>query len=362
MIKFIDFNREYYSLKSEINQAINRALGRGRFVLGPQVENFEKSFARYIGSKYCVAMNSGTDALYLSLLSVGIGAGDEVVVPVNTAVPTAMAILMSGAKPIFVDCDDSFLIDIDKIPQAITKKTKAIIPVHLYGRACNLAQLNILAKKHNLILIEDCAQANGSDWQGKKVGAWGDFGCFSFYPTKNLGAYGDGGAVITNNEKAYKKLAALRFYGQTSRDSATLFGVNSRLDEIQAAILSVKLSYLDEWNKRRHEVAGWYQEFIGNPAVILPQIDKTRNNVFHLFVIRTKHRNKLRKILKLKGVETLVHYAKPLNKQAVFKESAIGLFPKAEKFSKEILSLPMYSFLKKQEVKIIAEIINQAKL
>ena len=254
-IPFNNFAREYASLKSEIDGALQRVMQRGHFILGPEVQQFEKDFAAYNGVRYAVAVNSGTDALYLSLLAAGIGTGDEVIVPVNTALPTAMAVAMSGARPIFVDCDESFLIDIDAIPAAITKKTKAIIPVHFYGQACDLDRLRELADRHGLILIEDCAQAAGAQWRGKKVGSVGDLSAFSFYPTKTLGAYGDGGMILTNNEEHFKKLQALRFYGEADRVHSTMFGVNSRLDELQAAILNVKLKHLDRMNERRREIA-----------------------------------------------------------------------------------------------------------
>ncbi|MEK7566766.1 MAG: DegT/DnrJ/EryC1/StrS family aminotransferase [Patescibacteria group bacterium] len=362
MIPFVDFRREYRAIRKEIDEAIKRVLNRGRFILGPEVENFEKNFARYCGVKYCVGVNSGTDALYLSLLAAGIGGGDEVIVPVNTALPTAMAVAMSGARPVFVDCDSSSLIDIAKIPNSITKKTKAIIPVHLYGMACDMTRLCKISKDYRLVLIEDCAQATGARWRGKRVGAWGDFGCFSFYPTKNLGAYGDGGMIATGNKDFYKKLLAARFYGQRDRATCSTLGVNSRLDELQAAILNAKLKYLDKWNKKRTEIADLYRRLIKNPATILPLAQSAHKHVYHLFVIRTKRRGALIKILAERGIQTMIHYPNLLHRQPFFKESKSRSFPNAQIFNREILSLPLYPFLKKSEVENIARIINHTKL
>jgi len=359
MIKFIDFIREYNSIKSDINKAINLVLKSGQYILGEKVREFEKNFASYCKTKYCVGVNSGTDALYLSLLSAGIGKGDEVIVPVNTAMPTAIAVLMSGATPVFVDCDEDFLIDIKQIPAVITKKTKAIIPVHLYGKACDMSVLMKLAKKFNLFIIEDCAQANGASWRNKKIGSWGDFGCFSFYPVKNLGAYGDGGAITTNNKNYYQKLLRLRFYGQEKHMESAEFGVNSRLDEMQAAILNVKLAHLNDWNNRRQEIAKLYRKLITNPNVILPLPTNKNNHVYHLFVIRVKQRDKLMKFLKQNNITTLIHYPVPLHKQPTFKKNAHGLFPRAEMYANELISLPMYPFLKDSEVNRIATVINK---
>lgn len=356
MTHFVDFRREYKAIKKETDSAVRGVFENGRFILGPEVEKFEKDFALYLGVKYCVGVASGTDALYLSMLASGIGRGDEVIVPVNTASPTAIAVKMTGAKPVFCDCDENFLIDIDKISALINKKTKALIPVHFYGRACDMDKLRALAKKRGLILIDDCAQAAGAEWRGKKVGARSDFGCFSFYPTKNLGAYGDGGAVATNDENYYKKLKALRFYGMYDKVVSSVFGVNSRLDELQAAILNVKLKYLDKWNKKRVELANFYRKTVKNKNIILPASARKNEHVYHLFVIRAKNREKTIEALKKNGIPTMIHYPFLLNKHPSLKQS--GKFPNAEKYNKEIISLPMYPFLKKEEIKKIAKVLN----
>lgn len=358
MVSFVDFTREYKEIKKEIDAAIKRVLRRGFFILGPEVESFENNFAKYCGAKYCIGVNSCTDALYLSLLCADIGRGDEVIVPVNTAVPTAMAVAMSGAKPVFVDCDENFLLDISQIPKLLTKKTKAIIPVHLYGQSCDMKRLKKIANAHKLFLIEDCAQAAGAEWDSKKVGTWGDFGCFSFYPTKNLGAYGDGGAIITNNEDRYKKLLAHRFYGQADRIYASGFGINSRLDEIQAAILNVKLRHLDAWNRARQKTADLYRRLIINPKITLPMAKDGGSHVYHLFVIRALERDLLKKALDSKGIKTAIHYPTPLHRHSFFKSGNKSFFH-AERCAKEILSLPMYPFLKNSEIKEIAEVLNK---
>lgn len=360
-MQFVDFTREYKFLKKDIDGAIQKVLQRGRFILGPEVENFEKKFARYVGVKYCVGVNSGTDALYLSLLCAGIGEGDEVIIPVNTALPTAMAVIMSGARPVFIDCDELFLLDIKSIPRLINKKTKAIIAVHLYGQACDMDALKEISRRFNLILIEDCAQAGGVGWRGKKVGSFGDSGCFSFYPTKNLGTYGDGGAITTNNKIYYEKLLAMRFYGQADRVKCSTFGVNSRLDEIQAAILSAKLKYLDIWNKKRQEIAMFYRKLITNQDIILPSQKSKQEHIYHLFVVRIKNREAVIKILKDNGIQTLIHYPMILSRHPFLKKYAIGSFPRAKAYESEILSLPMYPFLKKQEIKKIADVLNRIK-
>lgn len=362
MIKFSGLTREYNKMSSEIDRAIKTVLRRGCFVLGAEVKNFEKKFAQYNKAKYCVGVNSGTDAIYLSLLAAGIKKGDEVIIPVNTALPTAMAVVMSGAHPVFVDCDSSFLIDVEKIPNYITPKTKAIIPVHLYGMACDMTKIVKIAKDHGLVVIEDCAQSTGAEWLGRKVGTWGNLGCFSFYPTKNLGTYGDGGAIITNNPKYFKKLNALRCYGQNKDKISIMQGINSRLDELQAAILNTKLKNLDKWNKKRVEIANLYRRWIKNPNVVLPLMKNANQHVYHLFVIRTKKRDVLIRNLAGHGIQTLIHYPVLLHRQPFFKENLLKQFPNAQALNREILSLPLYPFLKNSEIKKIAQIINQSKI
>lgn len=358
MIPFVDFTREYRDLKKEIDEAIRRVLKRGWFILGPELEHFEKSFAEYCHVPYCVGVNSGTDALYLSLLCAGIGRGDEVIVPVNTALPTAMAVSMTGARPVFVDCNELFLIDSKQVVRRINKKTKAIIAVHLYGQACDMDALLRISRRFRLTLIEDCAQAAGAEWKGKKVGSFGDFGCFSFYPTKNIGAYGDGGAIVTKSKKYYPKLLAERFYGQKDRLVCSMPGMNSRLDEIQAAILNVKLKYLDTWNRARQRIALQYRELIVNPEIALPSSGGLWKHVYHLFVVRAKKRDAIIKILRKHGVQTLIHYSTPLHRHPFYAKQEKNRFPMAERVTSEIFSLPMYPYLQEREIKKIATILN----
>lgn len=355
-IPFNAFAREYAHLKDEIDGALRRVMERGYFILGPEVQAFEKDFAAYNGVRYGVGLNSGTDALYLSLMAAGIGHGDEVIVPVNTALPTAMAVALCGAQPVFVDCEESFLIDIDAIPAAITKKTKAIIPVHLYGRSCDLDRLRALSDQHGLVLIEDCAQAAGAEWNGKKVGSVGDMAAFSFYPTKTLGAYGDGGMLLTNNEAYLKKVQALRFYGESDRVHSTMLGVNSRLDEMQAAILNVKLAHLDHANERRRHIAGHYGTLLADAACTLPIGPETSGeHVYHLFVVKSASRDDLRAQLAERGIETLIHYPVLMHRQPFFETDSS--FPRAEAYATQIVSLPLHPYLTDDEIGYIADAI-----
>ncbi len=357
-IPFVDFTREYYAIQKEIDSAIQRVLSRGYFILGPEVEQFEQSFARYIGTRFAVGVASGTDALYLSLLALGVGNGDEVLLPTHTAVPTAMAVVMSGATPVFVDSDESFLMDTEKLHSLVTSKTKAIIPVHFYGLASDMGKLRAFVDKHKLLIIEDCAQATGAEWNGKKVGSFGDAGCFSFYPTKNLGTYGDGGMVVTDNEELYQKLRALRYYGELDKVTCEGFGINSRLDELHAALLSAKLPHLDVWNAKRQEIAGWYRQYVTNPLIVLPDAFPAGRHVYHLFVARAKNRDALREKLKQAGVATMLHYPHLVHEQPFFKQFVSRRLPKAEALSQEIFSLPMHPFLTEDEVASIGKVLS----
>jgi len=357
-VPFNNFKREYELLKSEIDDAVRGVMERGYFILGPEVEKFEKAFAAYDRAEVGIGVNSGTDALYLSMLAAGIGEGDEVIIPVNTALATAMAVEMSGAKPIFVDCDDSFLIDIDAAEAAVTPKTRAIIPVHLYGQSCDMDRVMAFAHKYKLLVVEDCAQAAGAEWKGRKVGNFGDLAAFSFYPTKTLGAYGDGGMILTNNLDYFKEITALRFYGTDDRGGrARRFGVNSRLDEMQAAILNVKLKYLDERNERRRAIAQRYGELLKDADCTLPLITDIPGHVYHLFVIRTKKRDELRAKLQEDGIDTLIHYPYLLHQHPFFNEWVGRSFPRAEVANKEILSLPLNPLLTDEEVEHVATAI-----
>lgn len=357
MIKFNNFNTEYNFIKSEIDTSIARVISSGWYILGIELSNFEKLFSKYLGANYCVGVGSGTDALTISLMSLNIGKGDEVITTSLTAYPTITGILNSGAKPVLVDVYKSnALMDVEKIEAKINKKTKAIMPVHLYGQSCDMNMITKIAKKHNLAVVEDCAQATGALYKGKKVGTIGDCGAFSFYPTKNLGAYGDGGAIVTNSEKIYLKAKLYRNYGQEDKYNHTLNGLNSRLDEIQAAVLATKLKFLDNWNRKRREIAKKYSTEL--KTVDFLKNDSDSLHVHHLYVIKSNNRDKLINHLTKNGVETLIHYPLPINKQKAFFKMENETYENADKITKQILSLPINPWLKDDEINSIIEIIN----
>ena len=357
MIKFNNFNTEYNFIKSEIDTSIARVISSGWYILGIELSNFEKLFSKYLSSNYCVGVGSGTDALAISLMCLNIGKGDEVITTSLTAYPTITGILNSGAKPVLVDVYKSnALMDVEKIEAKINKKTKAIMPVHLYGQSCDMNMITKIAKKHNLAVVEDCAQATGALYKGKKVGTIGDCGAFSFYPTKNLGAYGDGGAIVTNSEKIYLKAKLYRNYGQEDKYNHTLNGLNSRLDEIQAAVLATKLKFLDNWNRKRREIAKKYSTEL--KTVDFLKNDSDSLHVHHLYVVKSNNRDKLVNHLTKNGVETLIHYPLPINKQKAFFKMENETYENADKITKQILSLPINPWLKDDEINSIIEIIN----
>lgn len=358
-IPFLDLKAQYKNIKPEIDSAIKKVIDSQSFVLGYQLEAFESEFSKYLGVNYVVGVNSGTDGLILALLCLSIGKGDEVITPANTFIATATAIAYTGATPILVDCDIStYQIDIQQVEKAITKRTKAIIPVHLYGAPAEINKLQKIAKKHKLFLIEDAAQAHGATLSNKKVGTLGDLTAFSFYPGKNLGAYGDGGAVVTNNKNLYEKLLKLRNHGQVKKYYHDSLGINSRLDEIQAAVLRVKLKRLDEWNKKRNKIADYYNKFLKNYKT--QEIIKNGKSAYHLFVIECENRGKLQKYLLDKNIHTLIHYPVPIHLQKVYKYLGYkkGDFPNAEKLAEITLSLPIYSEMTTTEVSFVIKTIK----
>lgn len=360
-INFVNLKRQYSEIETEIDLVIKKVLKGTDFILGNIVEEFEMKFADYCESKYCLGTSSGLDALKLSLRALNIGEGDEVITVANTFIATVLAISYSGAKPVLVDCNEQdYNIDVSKIESAITEKTKAIIPVHLYGQPADMDPIMEIAQKHNLYVIEDACQAHGAEYKGKKVGSIGDVGCFSFYPGKNLGAYGDGGAVITDNSKLAQKIRILRNYGKNEKYDFVLKGYNNRLDSIQAAVLGVKLNYLNKWNDQRREHAKQYRELLKN-IVITPFEKENVKHVYHLYVIRVKDREELIKKLELRGISTGIHYATPLHLQGAYKELGykMGDFPVTERLSKEILSLPMFSELEQGEIEYITDNIKK---
>lgn len=344
----------------EIDQAIERVLLKGTYVLGEEVENFERNFAQYIGKKYCAGVNSGTDALILSLRCIGVGPGDEVITTSLTASATVAAIAVLGAIPVFVDIDSKTLnIDVDKIEERISLKTKAVVAVHLYGNPCEMKKLKKICSQYNLTLIEDCAQANGSTYLGDRVGSFGDISCFSFYPTKNLGAMGDGGAILTSNKKYYAKIKSLRQYGWNfDRSSCEISGV-SRLDEIQAAILNVKLNSLDEQNMKRRQIASIYAQNLDQEKFTLPSETIFAKHVYHLYVVRSSQRDSCIRSLERQGVKPSIHYRVPTHLQPAFYHAKQFHLQVTEKIATEIFSLPMFPELSEDTVIKICNILNK---
>lgn len=361
-IPFFDLKRQYKRLKPEIDSAFQNVFEKGVFILGENVKLFEEEFADYLNAGYAVGVGSGTEALHLALKACDVGPGDEVITVPNTAVPTISAISLAGAKPVLVDItQDTYTIDINKINEKITDKTKAIIPVHLYGHPADMDQIMQIARDNNLKVIEDACQAHGSKYKDRYAGTIGDIGCFSFYPTKNLGAYGDGGAVITNNEELHNKLIMLRNYGEVKKFTSKIEGFNSRLDELQAAILRVKLKYLDEWNNRRRVISKLYRQLLESPNVQVPCEKEWAKHNYHLFVIRVSNRGPLRRYLDDKGIGTQIHYPIPIHLQDAYKGLGHkeGDYPESERHAKEIVSLPIYPELTKEEIEITAKHNNE---
>jgi len=365
MIPMTDLKKEYQSIKAEIDAAISSVLNDTSFILGPQVKAFEERLAEYLEVKFCAGVASGTDALVLSLLAVGVKSGDEVITTPFTFIATAEAIIRVGAKPVFCDIDPkTFNIDARKIPGKITARTKAIIPVHLYGLPCDMDGILRLAKEKNLKIVEDCAQALGSEYKGKKSGSIGDAGAFSFFPAKTLGCYGDGGAVAVNDEVTANNLRVLRNHGSGDKYNYLRHGFNSRLDTLQAAVLAVKLKYIDRWIQARKKNAGYYAGYLGGiKDIILPSGTDYAEHTFNYFVIRVRQGRKgLQDRLKKKGIASAVHYPLCLHLQEVYRDLGHkrGDFPEAEKAQDEVLSLPMFPLLTKDEIREVSSEIKEA--
>ncbi len=361
-IPLVDLKAQYQTIKPEVNLAIKNVLESTHFILGEEVTSFEQKFAKFQDAKYAIGVASGLSALELGMRALGIGEGDEVITPVNSFIASSSAISFTGAKPVLVDCEESsFNIDPKKIEETITKRAKAIMPVHLYGRPVDMDSILKIAKKNDLKVIEDACQAHGAEYKGKRVGSIGNYGAFSFYPGKNLGGYGDGGAVTTNDEELSKKLKQMRNYGQTERYHHRYLAWNSRLDTIQAAILLVKLKYLKSWSKARLNAAKLYNKLLKDLPVITPQIPEDSIHVFHLYVIRTPKRDLLSDYLNKEGIATGLHYPVPIHLQEAYKQlgHSKGDFPVSEKLSGEILSLPMFPELKESQIEYISETIKR---
>ncbi len=362
-VNFIDLNRQYNSIKEEVDKAIQEVINQNAFAAGPFVKSFENNFAKAHSCKFCIGVSSGTAALHVSLMALEISIGDEVIVPSNTFFATAEAVSLTGATPVFVDCEEQYFnINPNAIEDKITKKTKAIVAVHLYGQPAKMDTIKKIAEKYNLYLIEDCAQSHLAEYKGCSVGTFGTFGCFSFYPGKNLGAYGEGGAVLTNDETMFKKIIALRNHGMTEKYHHEYIGHNYRLEGIQGAVLDVKLKYLTSWTKKRRENANLYRQYLSDvDEIVLPDEMPDVKHVYHLFVIRTQDRDGLANFLNDSGIYTGIHYPVPCHSQNAYaflgyKENS---FPVSEKYANEILSLPMFAELMGNEILFIADKIKE---
>lgn len=361
-IPFVTFKPLEAELDKVLRAAFERVYIRSWYIEGVEDEAFEKAFAEYCDSKYCVGVGNGLDALFLALKGLGVGEGDEVIVPSNTYIATALAVTYVGAKPVFVEPDiRTFNIDPAKIDEKITEKTKAIMPVHLYGQACDMDPIMEIAKKHNLFVVEDCAQAHGATYKGKVIGSFGDVAGFSFYPGKNLGALGDAGATVTNNEEVAKTIRALGNYGSDYKYHHVYQGNNSRLDELQAAFLAAKLPHLEKVNENRRAIADKYLAGINNPEIILPYVPDYAVPVWHIFGIRCKRRAELEKFLNEAGIGTNKHYPIPMHLQDCYKDLGFkeGDFPIAEEISATELSIPMYYGITDEEVQYVIDTINE---
>lgn len=361
MIQCSNPRAQYLAHQAEIDTALHRVLDNGWYILGEEVKAFEAEFAAYLGVAHAWGVGSGTEALHLALAACGVGPGDEVITVAHTAVATVSAIELLGAAPVLVDIDpDTFTLNPAQLENAISPKTKVIIPVHIYGQPADLIPILDVARRHNVRVIEDCAQAHGAWYHAKRVGAWGDMACFSFYPTKNLGALGDGGAVVTSDPALGERTRLLREYGWARRYISQIAGWNSRLDEVQAAILRVKLRYLDSDNAARARLAARYADGLAGLNVTAPSVGAQRTHAHHLYVIRSPHRDQLQAFLKEHAVGALIHYPVPVHQQPAYQNRLRGSdgLPETERAAQEVLSLPMYPELGEAEVQTVVDVIR----
>jgi dTDP-4-amino-4,6-dideoxygalactose transaminase len=361
MIPFVDLQTQYRSLKTEIDAAVLKVLDSAQFVLGPAVAGFEKDFAAYCDTREAVGVNTGTSALHLALLSVGVGPGDEVITTPFTFVATAAAIEYAGARPVFVDVEPHYLtLDPAKLEAAISPRTKAIIPVHLYGQAADMDPILEIARRHGIPVIEDACQSHGADYNGRRCGSFGTLACFSFYPGKNLGAYGEGGAVVTDDPALAAKIRLLRAWGEEVRYEHKFKAFNYRMDGVQGAILGVKLKHLETWTEARRSRAATYRRLLADAAVELPVERPGSRHVYHLFVVRTPERDRLRARLTEAGVQTGVHYPIPVHLQPAYRDLgySAGDFPVCEAAAAAVLSLPMFPELTDAQVAEVADVVT----
>ncbi|CAH9017994.1 DegT/DnrJ/EryC1/StrS family aminotransferase [Candidatus Nitrosacidococcus sp. I8] len=361
MLPMVDLTAQYQVLKEELNEAVLHTLANGQFILGPNVEDFEKEVAAYLGAQYAISVASGTDALHLALIAAGIKAGDEVITSPFTFIATAEAICYVGAHPVFVDIDEkTFNLDTNQIEAVITPATRAILPVHLFGQGANMERLQVIADQHELLIIEDCAQSFGAEINGKKTGTLGFTGCFSFFPSKNLGCYGDGGLITTSSEEIAEHLRVLRNHGSSKRYHHTELGFNSRLDELQAVILRVKLKYIDQFNQARNQIAQQYtQTLINLPHCIPPYKEAGNTHVYHQYTLLSAYRDEIMKAFTEQHIASAIYYPIPLHQQIVFKQKYQDVhFPVSEQIAKQCLSLPIFPEMSKPQIEQVLNVVQ----
>ncbi|MCR4806117.1 MAG: DegT/DnrJ/EryC1/StrS family aminotransferase [Lachnospiraceae bacterium] len=354
-------DRGFYQHQEEFEEAALRVLRSGWYIMGKELSEFEEEFSSYVGARYCVGLGNGLDALWLAFRVLGIGKGDEVIVQGNTYIASVMGITINGATPVFVEPDEYFNIDADKIEEKITERTKAVLVVHLYGQASQMDKICDICKRHKLRLVEDCAQSHGSAYKGRVTGTFGDIGCFSFYPSKNIGAFGDGGAIVTDDEEIARMMRIYRNYGSEKRYYNMVVGTNSRLDEIQAALLKVRLKYALESNREKQDIAAVYDERIHNPKIILPGVREGADHIYHQYVIRCKERDALMSYLRDNGISTIIHYPIPphLAEAYEYLGHKKGYLPITEEYADTVLSIPMFNGMTGEEIDYTVEVLNK---
>jgi dTDP-4-amino-4,6-dideoxygalactose transaminase len=355
LVPFVDLKAQFRALREEVLPRVTSVMENGSFILGPDVARFEERFAAYVGTRYCIGVESGTAALQLALEALDVGPGDEVIMPANTYIASAIAVSAAGAGPVLVDIDPTYLIDAELLERALTPRTKAIMPVHLYGQAVPMDAIAEFARRHGLIVIEDACQAHGARWNGRRVGSFGQAGCFSFYPGKNLGAYGDGGAIVTDDAELVERLRLLRDFGQRKKYEHLVKAGNCRLDSIQAAVLDVKLSHLDAWNEARRRHADFYDARFAKLGVKTPLRTSDEGHVYHLYVVEVEHRDRAIATLQERGVASGIHYPVPVHLQPAYADLGLGpgAFPRTEACAQRILSLPMFPELTEEQMELV---------
>jgi dTDP-4-amino-4,6-dideoxygalactose transaminase len=363
-VPFVDLRAQFGTIRDAVLPRIMQVMENQSFVLGPDVARFEEHFATYVGARYCIGVESGTGALKLALQALGIGPGDEVIIPVNTFIASALAVSAVGARPVLVEVDDAYLIDSSLLEAALTPRTKAIMPVHLYGQAVPMDAILAFARRHGLRVVEDACQAHGARWQGRRVGSFGDAGCFSFYPSKNLGAYGDAGAILTSDPELAERLRLLRDLGQPKKYEHVVKGDNCRLDALQAAVLDAKLPYLDAWNDARRRHADAYDAKLSAIGITPPKRLHDEGHVYHVYVIELENRDRMQAILSERGIATAVHYPIPIHLQLAYADLGLGRgsFERTERSAGRVLSLPMFAELSDEQIDLVVDALASSKL